>query len=138
MIPAPPTAKLVSDRAGGWQALAIIVLGALVMFVLHRATVGETVSIWIRTDSYKFAWAVLPTFAYLLWHRRKSWAEAPLGPSFAAIPLALLCALLWAAGELLNIIEVKQFALIAALVPLCLAVLGPVLLRRSALGNQTN
>ena len=109
----------------GWRpTLIAICLGLSAVIFVHGDTIYEVVSTWNRTGTYKFAWAVLPTFAYLVWHNRRRFAvQTPSGCALGILA-ATLCALLWTASDLLNISEGRQFALLAGIGAFVLAAVG--------------
>jgi exosortase len=94
------------------------------MLIAHGATVAETIAIWNRSETYKFAWVVLPTLAYLLWHNRRRLAMLTPLPSASGIVVATACGAMWIAGDLLNIAEGRQLALVAAICAVVLATMG--------------
>ena len=92
--------------------------------IAHRATVVETAAIWLRSETYAYAWAVLPTLVYLLWHNRNRLTALAPEASMAGVAAAALGAALWIAGDLMNISIVRQFALVASLCAIVLAAVG--------------
>ena len=124
-MPAADTYAL-SQRVshGWWPLLVAIALGFVAMLIAHSATVAETITTWNRSETYKFAWAVLPTLVYLLWHNRQRLAMLTPSPSASGIVAATACGALWIAGDLLNIAEGRQLALVAAICAVVLAAVG--------------
>lgn len=108
-----------------WQwTLALLGFSLVAMLAVHGQTVYGAVSIWNRSQTYLFAWAVVPTLAYLLWHNRERLAPlAPRGSVFGVVAAAV-CAAAWLAGDLLNIAEARQLALAAAIGAVVLAAVG--------------
>jgi exosortase len=94
------------------------------MLIAHEATVSETVSNWNRSQSYKLAWAVVPTLCYLLWHNRRQLATLAPSPSALGIVAAVACGAVWIVGDLLNIAQGRQLAVVAALCAVILAAVG--------------
>lgn len=108
-----------------WQRTAAILAIALVgMLTAHLQTVYGTVAIWSRTQTYSFAWAVLPTLAYLVWHNRARLVQQVPSGSLFGVLVAGICAVAWFAGDLLNIAEAKQLALVSAIGAVVFAAVG--------------
>jgi exosortase len=107
--------------------LFVITAALLIALVAHAATVTETVSLWGSSRSYKFSWVVIPTLAYLLWHNRNHFRTIRPSASLVGVVLTLACALLWIAGDLVNIAFVRQLALVTGIVALVLAGTGRAL-----------
>jgi exosortase len=82
------------------------------------------VHVWSHSQTYAFAWIVLPVVGYLLWHNRAHLGEVRPTFSFWALAPAALAAALWLAGELANIAVVREFALVASLCSIVLAAVG--------------
>lgn len=117
-------AGVAATRRNWQQTLALLGFSLAAMLAVHGQTVYGAVSIWNRTQTYLFAWAVVPTLAYLLWHNRGRLAPlAPRGSVFGVVAAAI-CAAAWLAGDLLNIAEARQLALVAAIGAVVLAAVG--------------
>lgn len=114
--PGPPLASL-----GVPAAVAAALLSVL---SLHAETVGQAVSVWRSSETYSFAWIVLPTLAYLLWNDRVRVAGLrPVG-SVTGVMLAALFSALWLAAELVNVAEGRQLAVLAISYAVILAAVG--------------
>lgn len=119
----PPATPQSAMRRWG-PALGAIALGLTTILFVHGETVMAAVSTWSSTSTYKYAWAVIPALAYVLWHNRQH--VAGLTPSGGALGVlaAAFCALAWIASDLSNIAVGRQFALVAAIGAVVLAAVG--------------
>lgn len=107
-----------------WRAAITLGLGTGVLLVAHRATVSDMVSLWSSNASYKVAWFVLPTLAYVLWHTRHVLSRQIPSTAPTGVALAGLCSLLWIASDLLGIAEGRQFALLGSVYAVILVSVG--------------
>ena len=101
-----------------------MVLGLMALLIAHTATVSETVSVWSRSETYKFAWIVFPTLAYLLWHNRRRLALLTPSASALGVFAAAVSGIMWIASDLTNITEGRQFAVLAAIFAVVLTAVG--------------
>jgi exosortase len=120
-------ARTESRRWG--PTLATLVLALAAVLASHAATVESAVSVWLRSNTYTYAWVVLPTLAYVLWHNRRRLAVLPVTGSAWGIVAAALCGLAWIAADWLNISEGRQLALIGGIAAVVLAAVGPAAFR---------
>ena len=98
--------------------------GLVTVLIAHGATVSETIAIWNNSQSYKIAWAVVPTLAYLLWRERGRFSTLTPSASVLGVVMAIASAALWIAADLMNISEGRQFAVVAAIIAIALGALG--------------
>lgn len=121
------------STAAGWRP-ALVGLGVAVALVVaaYAQTAAEIVAHWLTDATYQFAFAVLPTLAYLLWHHRHRLAYFPPSGSVGGVAAAALAALAWLVAEMTNVAEGRQLALVAMVVALVLACVGWVAFRRLA------
>jgi exosortase len=122
--PAPaPAVAMAADEP--WRNTLLVVAGASVLaLIAHRQTVMAAVHVWMHSQTYAFAWILLPVLAYLLWHNRAHLEQVRPAFSLAALAPAALGAALWLAGELANIALVREFALVASLCAIVFAAVG--------------
>ena len=100
-------------------------LGCLfALTVLWPTLVGLT-SVWQGTQSYQYAWLVIPMGVYLLgWHHRQLSLTTYPRPDFSGVVVAVGAALLWSAAALVNIDVGRQLALILVLQGIAMSTLG--------------
>lgn len=109
------------DSMWVYVSLGIAVIAVL---IAHRETVLEVTGAWSEFSTYHYAWIVLPTMAYLIWHHRGRFtfnASAGSAPGFIA---AALCGVLLVASDAINIAEGRQFMLVASIGALALVAVG--------------
>ena len=76
----------------------------------------QMTSLWSNTESYQFAWLVIPMFLYALWARYQASPELlHLQPDFSGVPIVVLAATLWLAASLTNLNIGQQIALVLSL-----------------------
>jgi len=99
-------------------------LSVLVLLASYWQTIAETVAQWQANSAYQFAWIVIPTLLYLLWHNRNQFKQHPATGSLLGIPAAALCAALWMAGDMVDIALLRQVALVLGVIAIVLAATG--------------
>lgn len=117
--------RAVGRRGTAWPwALAGIGLGLAVLAASYRSTALDMSGLWRVSSTYAYAWAVLPSLAYLLWHHRRRFAGVPLTPGIAGILATGACGLGWLIADLANLAVGREAALVAATICLVLAATG--------------
>ena len=106
------------------HALMGIGLGLFVLLAAFRSTSVELVSIWRASATYDYAWAVIPTLAYLLWHHRGRFSACSPTWSLVGIAAAGACGVTWFVADLANLGVGRQVAFIAAIPCLVLSAVG--------------
>lgn len=110
-------------------------LGALLAAVAlvggaQAATFTDMVAVWAASETYSYAWAVLPAAGFLVWwHRRDVRGAAPRG-SWWGVALALAASLLWLFGEIVQIGVARHAGVAVGLGALVVASLGLTCARR--------
>ncbi|WP_431301426.1 exosortase A [Sediminicoccus sp. BL-A-41-H5] len=119
---APPPASL---RGEGWVVpLLVLAAGLVALGWVFRAEGVAAVTVWENSAAYNHCWLVLPVALWLGWTRRHRLAAlAPRPTPWAALP-ALGAGCAWWLAERLGVMEGRQFAALAAMLSLVLAVLG--------------
>ena len=87
---------------------------ALVLTVMWPAILQLT-NLWGNTESYQFAWLVIPMFFYVLWATFQRAEPMRLEPDFSGLPVVMVAAGLWGAASLTNLNFGQQIALVLAL-----------------------
>jgi exosortase A len=102
-------------------ALAILLLLILVVF---RAAVVAAVDVWWVSPTYSHCFLIIPIVIWLIWEKRA--ALGKVAPSVAPYVLLFipLLILVWWLGELSAINEVRQFAVVAFIQVVIVALLG--------------
>jgi exosortase A len=102
-------------------ALAILVLLTLIAF---RDCLSAAITVWVVSPTYSHCFLIVPIVIWLLWEKRA--ALGALTPSLfpKALLLTPLFALVWWMGQLAAINEVQQYAVVAIIQSLMVALLG--------------
>ena len=106
--------------------LAVIAAAILAMF---QYEVLNAVEVWWVYPTYSHCFLILPISAWLIWEKRDELATmvpAIAPKALLAIPLIMM---VWFAGKIATINEVRQFAVIALIDVAILALLGPQIFR---------
>lgn len=99
-------------------------LAGIVTVLLLRSTATSLVSIWYRSGTYSYGFAVLPICIFLAWRRRSQLKTLEPTASLAGVAFALLFALVWLMGNVADVQVVQQFAFIGLLDALVWTFLG--------------
>jgi len=114
-----------SSMYQGWRSpailTAVIVLSTLGLF---WQTAHSMVDIWWRSETFAHGFLILPISFWLIWSKRKTLATLqPMPNLWGLIPLFGLV-LLWLVSNLVDILVIQQFALVAILVVTIWTLLG--------------
>src|SRR6185437_8840707 len=96
-----------------WTACASLILVGFVMILLFRTEVNGAVTVWIGSTAYNHCFLITPMAMYLVWDRRAVLAQLTVRPTILALPMVLLLSLAWIFAVGLDILEVRQFLVIA-------------------------
>ncbi len=108
-----------------WRAaLLTVAIGVIALIGAQHHTVAGLTSAWSASVTYAFAWVVLPTFVLSLWLDRRRFAvDCPEGAALG-VAAALLALAAGIAADVLNITELRHWALLASLLAIILAGVG--------------
>jgi exosortase A len=130
------TAELLSRSNGSPVALKTVHLAsaatiATIAWLLawYGETFASMVAVWWRSETFAHGLLILPISAWLIWTKRR--ALAAVQPVTCAWGVAWLIALgvLWLLARVAEVLVVQQFALIAMVSAMVLALLGPQVVR---------
>lgn len=110
-------------------AIAAIVLAPLLVYF---PTTQSIVDIWNSSDTFAHGYVILPISIWLIWKRRHT---LPLDEAQACWPALLLlaaCGFGWLLADLAAVQVVRQYAVVAMIPAMALALLGPQLARAMA------
>lgn len=128
--PSPPET---AARKNSWPVAAtVLVLALLLLIAMFWRTGASLVETWYASDTYGHGFLILPVCGYLLWRRRHVMARETPAPCLWAIAAMGVGALAWRLGDAAAALVVQQFALVAMLQTLFVAVLGPRIVRKIA------
>lgn len=114
-----------------WKICAISA-AVLAPFFIYFATVRSIVGIWNSSDTFAHGYIILPMSLWMIWKRRDILpieAAAPYWP--ALLPLAA-CGFGWFLADLAAVQVVQQYAFVAMIPLIVLAMLGPRLTQAMA------
>ena len=105
--------------AGGLAAAATAWL-----LLWYFDTTASIVKIWMRSDTFAHGFVVVPISLYLIWRKRTEVAKLTPAPAVGGLFLVALIGFGWLLGNLGHAQVVEQFALVAMLPALTIALLG--------------
>ncbi len=106
--------------AGGVLGVVLVVLG-----VAWSETLASLVDLWTNSYEYGHGLIVAPVAVYLLWERRdRILSHAPAPSWIGALVVAFLIAV-WFVSRLLGVLLGEQVAVVALLIAVIAAILGP-------------
>jgi exosortase A len=104
--------------------IVILVVALLALLVLYRGTVASMVSVWNSSETFAHGYAILPISLWLIWRRRDVFTRIPAAPCWPALGLLALCGAGWLLARAGEVQVVMQYAFVAMIPALALAVLG--------------
>lgn len=117
-----------SERGGeaiGWNiALSVLVVGIAGLIWVHWDTAFAMYDLWITIHSYNHAFLILPVCGYLAWERFGSVRHLKPRSSWLGLLLVLAFGLLWLVADVVDVMAVRQAALVGMIDALVLATLG--------------
>lgn len=98
---------------------------ALLVYVLmYFATLRTLIEVWAGDGTFQYAFLIIPISLFLAWSRRQEVASCEFSPSLVGVLLIVALASLWLVGDLVGVMLVQHFAVVALLPALVLAVYG--------------
>jgi len=104
--------------------LVCIVLAFLAPFLFYVDTAKSIVSIWNSSETFAHGYVILPISLWLIWRRRDNFRTMPLRPYRPALGLLLLIGFGWLLARMGEVQVVMQYAFVAMLPAIALAILG--------------
>ena len=104
--------------------LLVLSTGLLILGLVFNEEISAAVATWERSTAYNHCWLVLPIAVWLGWTRRHRLVGQVPSPAPVAALGALGAGMVWLVAERLGIMEGRQFAALAVMLSLVLAVLG--------------
>ncbi len=106
------------------KTLSGILLVTLLSITLFFATWQSIVDIWVRSKTFNHGFFIAPISIWLVWQQRHRLQNLSPRFSWPAIIAAACCGLAWLAADLVNVLVVKQFAVVGMLISGYWALLG--------------
>jgi len=130
-MPANEIAALPADHRLVW-ATHLAVLSALVSLLvwLNLRAIGNAIEVWWISPTFSHCFLIIPISGFLIFRRRRDLASVAPSSYPIALALGLPLILFSIAGRLADINEFEQFAFVAILQVLIVAVLGPRVYRK--------
>ncbi|WP_018936873.1 exosortase A [Thioalkalivibrio sp. ALJ24] len=107
-----------------WLAAAALGLGLVILGVAYYPTFASMVAIWQRSDTFAHGFLIVPIVLFLLYLKRDEVRHLAPEPTWWAMVPLLGLSLVWVAGELVDVISVRQFAAVLMIPALFWLVLG--------------
>ena len=106
------------------SALAIFSLCSILLVLAFRTEISGAIEVWSDSQTFGHDFFILPITLFIFYRQRHQLsALQPKAAPLAIIPIAIL-SLVWLAGDLANLLVVKQFAFVALWQSLFLLVFG--------------
>jgi exosortase A len=108
-----------------WLAHLVVLAGLIAVAAFSfRDAIGAAVGVWSVSPTYSHCFLIIPIVIWLVWEKRQEVAATAPQPMPVLLALLVPLLLVWWAGEILTINEVRQFAIVAMVQVLIVAVLG--------------
>ena len=119
-----PFAQLASARPIHVATWIAIVLAFLAPFLFYFSTAKSIVTVWNSSETFAHGYIILPISLWLIWRRRANFAVMQPAPWWPALGLVLLVGFGWLLARMGEVQVVMQYAFVAMLPVIGLAVLG--------------
>lgn len=103
---------------------AAILAAFLAPFLFYVETLRAIVSIWNSSETFAHGYVILPISLWLVWRRRGNFVSMPPRPYWPALGLVLVLGLAWLVARMGGVQVVMQYAFVALIPAIALAVLG--------------
>ncbi|WP_024326776.1 exosortase A [Thioalkalivibrio sp. AKL19] len=107
-----------------WLAGPVLVLGLAVLGWMFYPTFESIVAVWNRSETFAHGFLIVPIVLFLLFLKREEVLALEPRPSWWALVPLVGFSLVWVAGELVDVVSVRQFAAVLMIPALFWLVLG--------------
>jgi exosortase A len=121
--PPPDIADRPRARLAPRSVLAIAI-ALLAPFLFYFGTAKSIVAIWNNSDTFAHGYIILPISLWLVWRRRANFAAFPPTPYWPALALPMLVGFGWLLARMGEVQVVMQYAFVAMIPIIALAILG--------------
>ena len=104
--------------------MAMIVLAFLAPFLFYFATARSIVDVWNSSETFAHGYIILPISLWLIWRRRANFSALPPTPWWPALVLLLIVGAGWMLARMGEVQVVAQYAFVAMLPVIALAMFG--------------
>jgi exosortase A len=104
--------------------IAAVVAALVAVLLLYWSTAASMVAVWNSSETFAHGYVILPISLWLVWRRREVFSRIPAEPYWPALGLLALCGAGWLLARAGEVQVVMQYAFVAMLPVVALAVLG--------------
>lgn len=120
---AAPTGALTIDPA--WRLTSLVLLvGVAAIILLYWPAAVAAVNVWYSSTAYNHCFLIPLITAYLIWERRAVLAPMRPQPTLWPLPIMFGVCVVALLGNVMSVMEVQHFALVATILIFVLAVVG--------------
>jgi exosortase A len=119
----PTLARSPSPALSG-ATLMMLALAFVAPFLFYFGTARSIVDVWNSSETFAHGYIIVPISLWLIWRRRANFSALPPGPCWPALALLLLVGAGWLLARMGEVQVVMQYAFVAMLPVIALAVLG--------------
>lgn len=124
-VASPETDPSAALRRRAWAgSLAIFALSSALLLWTFRLEIGAAVALWSTSETYGYAFFVLPIVLFLIARKRALLAQMMPAAAPWGLVLAAGLTVLWMLADIANIMVVQQLAVVGLWQTLFLTVLG--------------
>lgn len=102
----------------------VIGIALLTPFLVFFDTARSIVAIWNSSETFAHGYIILPISLWLIWKRRQTLVTMSPAPCWVAFSLLLICGFGWLLADLGDVQVVRQYAFVAMLPAVAIAMLG--------------
>lgn len=114
------------------RAIGAIAVAVLAPLLVYFPTTQSIVDIWNSSDTFAHGYVILPISLWLIWKRRHTLPLDEAQSCWPALLLLAACGFGWLLADLAEVQVVRQYAMVAMIPAMALALLGPQLARAMA------
>ncbi len=104
----------------------------LALLGIYHSTFMSMVAIWWRSQTFAHGFIIFPISLWLIWRERREIVRLVPRPDYRALALLVLLGFAWLAAQIVNVLVVEQFMLVAMIQALVWLLLGWTVLTRLA------
>ena len=112
------------NRRLGFLTTALIVLSFVALILFYLDTAKSIVAIWNSSETFAHGYIILPISLALIWRRRANFIIMPPTPYWPALALLLGAGFGWLLARMGEVQVVMQYAFVAMIPLMALALLG--------------
>ena len=125
----PPALPTTGSTTAPFYGGGLLLLALVLVTVLFRDTALSIIHVWNSSETFAHGYIIVPISAWLIWGKRRELQKQPIKPYWPALLLILLCGAAWFVADLADVQVVRQYAYVAMLPVLVLAITGVAIAR---------